>query len=287
MNLNVIDRPNGAAVFEALGIYLDVMRPFIVQNMPVYPGTANVGEQIRGSLPVEMQADFDKRAGEHDGDESLLIDVAHIPHIVKQNWNAGFSNRFGGEWAYVTKMEALAKCRNHVCHPMSTDIADSAARKAFSHIENVSRQIDRPDARDRVTEVRKRLGKGQYATRDVYNAEEVNEVKVEFEAEMQKMMAEIEKLSAELATFRTAAGPPPRMSIASKLGRIVPRVRVNVSIGFGDKPETDPKSAMHRPPEEVIPDLEPSPANANGRLASADQPPNSRGSTSQAVGKHL
>ena len=234
MNVNVIARPNSAAVFSALGVYLDVMRPFVVQKMPVFPGTADACALLRDALPVEMQRDFDKRLVQCNGDESLTIDVTHIPHIVKKNWQLSFSREFGGHWNYVTKMEKLARIRNLVCHPLAEDVSTNQAESVFHCVEKITTQIDRGDACEQVSWIRQRLKDGccsdcpeSHMRIDIAGHEKI-------EMEVRRMQSELAALSQDLSAIRAKPTRSRRSEIASRLGRIVPRVSFRFSVNFGD-----------------------------------------------------
>lgn len=287
LNENLIDRRNGLAVFEALCIYLDAMRPFLFKEMPVHAGTANQATQMKQSLPQEMRSEFDSMLVDNASEPFLPIDVKHVPHIVKDLWHPVFHQYFDDDAKNIDKMHYLAKVRNLVCHPGLSGLDANHAHRTFSTTVRLLRFIDRDDAAEGIESVRERWKAG------AFDDGAGGHTRVDAD-QMQKLVKEVMRLEAiqkglvdELMVLRERSHRPRRVSIASKLRSIVPRVRVNVSVGFGDRPETDAKSALHRPPEEVIPSLEPSPADSNGHLASADQTPDGRASTSQAVGKHL
>ena len=283
MNLDVIERPNGAAVFEALGIYLDVMRPFIVQKMPVFKnGTASARALIRDSIPIDMRRDFDQHLVNRD-DVSLAIEVTHIPHIVNKNWKLGFAREFDDEKIYITRMEALAKSRNLVCHPAAEDVSTNQAESALYCVEKITTQIERHDACERVLKVRQRLESGCCSSCPEPHLQTDATGQADVQREMRRMQVELEALSQELSLYRAKPKITRRAAIASKLGGIVPRVRFHFSVGFGNAPEHDSKSALHRPPEEVIPDLAHATADLNGRLKATDSAAADSASTPQAV----
>ena len=236
MNDNVIARPNSAAVFTALGVYLDVMRPFVVRNMPVYPGTANACALLRDALPAEMQGDFDKRLVQCDGDESLTIDVSHIPHIVRKNWHLSFSREFGGHWNYVTKMEGLAKIRNLVCHPLAEDVTARQAESVFHCVEKITTQIDREDACEQVSSIRQRLKDGCCSDCPESHMRIETDGQEEVEQEMRRMQSELAALSQELSSIRAKPIRSRRSAFASRLSRVVPRVSLRFSVSLGDAP---------------------------------------------------
>ena len=236
MNFKVIARPNSAAVFTALGVYLDVMRPFVVRNMPVYPGTADACALLRDALPAEMQGDFDKRLVQCDGDESLTIDVSHIPHIVRKNWHLSFSREFGGHWNYVTKMEGLAKIRNLVCHPLAEDVTTRQAESAFHCVEKITTQIDREDACEQVSSIRQRLKDGCCSDCPESHMRIETDGQEEVEQEMRRMQSELVALSQELSSIRAKPIRSRRSAFASRLSRVVPRVSLRFSVSLGDAP---------------------------------------------------
>lgn len=236
MNHQVIARPNSNAVFSALGVYLDVMRPFVVQKMPVFRGTADTRALLRDSMPIEMRSEFDKRMVQYEGDESLTIDVTHIPHIVRKNWQYGFSREFNGQRVYITKMEALAKSRNLVCHPSAEDVSTNQAESVFHCVEKITAQIDREDACEQVSWIRQRLKDGCCSDCPEAHMQIDSAGQEDVEREMLRMQAELVALSDELSAIRATPRRSRGSAFASRLGRIVPRVSFRFSVAFGDDP---------------------------------------------------
>lgn len=236
MNDNVIARPNSAAVFTALGVYLDVMRPFVVRNMPVYPGTANACALLRDSLPLEMQGDFDKQLQRHSGDESLTIEVTHIPHIVKRNWDLSFARKFDRNRTYITRMEGLAKYRNMVSHPSAADVSIGQAESVFHCVEKITTQIDREDASAQVSLIHQRLKDGCCSDCPESHMRIESDGQEEVEQEMRRMQSELAALSQELSSIRAKPIRSRRSAFASRLSRVVPRVSLRFSVSLGDAP---------------------------------------------------
>lgn len=280
LNGNLIDRSGGLAAFEALCIYLDAMRPFLFKEMPVHAGTADQATQMKQSLPEEMRSEFDSMLIENASEPFLPIDVKHIPHIVRDCWHPVFHQYFNDDDKNIEKMHYLAKVRNLVCHPGLSELDANHAHRTFSTTARLLRFIERDDAAEDVESVRERWEAG--ATNEKRETVDVAEMEV-LTKEVQRLEAKQADLLAELIVLRKRSDPPRRQSLAARLGRVVPRVRLHFSVGFGDIPEPDHKSALHRPPEEVIPELEPSPADSNGHQSLADRAFTDRGSASQAV----
>ena len=283
MNGNVIDRRGGLAAFEALCIYLDAMRPFLFKEMPVHAGTADQATQMKQSLPEEMRSEFDAMLMQNASEPFLPIDVKHIPHIVKDCWHPVFHQHFGDDDKNIDKMHYLAKVRNLVCHPGLSELDANHTYRTFSTTARLLRFIERDDAVQGVELVRERWEAG-VPDDSMGHCETVDIAEIAgLTKEVKRLEAKQEDLLAELIVLRQRSDPTRRQSIASRLGRIVPRVRFHFSVGFGDRPEPDAKSALHRPPEEVIPDLAHAPADSNGRLKATDPASDDRASASQAV----
>ena len=236
MNFKVIARPNSAAVFTALGVYLDVMRPFVVQNLPVQLGNTKASTLLRDALPEEMRGDFDNRWAQCNGDESLMIDVTHIPHIVRKNWDLSFAREFKGHQSYVAKMVTLAKYRNMVCHPSGADVSLSQAEKAFQCVEKITTQIDRVDACEQVSSIRQRLKDGCCSDCPESHMRIETDGQEEVEQEMRRMQSELAALSQELSSIRAKPIRSRRSAFASRLSRVVPRVSLRFSVSLGDAP---------------------------------------------------
>ena len=270
MNFKVIARPNSAAVFTALGVYLDVMRPFVVQKLPVKLGNTKASTLLRDALPEEMRGDFDNRWAQCNGDESLMIDVTHIPHIVRKNWDLSFAREFKGHQSYVAKMVTLAKYRNMVCHPSGEDVSLGQAEKAFHCVEKITTQIDREDACEQVSSIRQRLKDGCCSDCPESHMRIETAGREEVEQEMLRMQDQLAALSQELSTIRGQSRSPRRSVLASRLARMVPRVSFRFSVSLGDAPsQMSEESAEAEPLDNSELTVEPSSSNGhvNGRLS--------------------
>lgn len=256
MNVQVVDRPNGTAAFAALGIYLDVMRPFLVHNLPVFKnGTATERELIRDSIPVEMRRDWDKQVVHRD-DVSLAIELTHIHHIVRKNWRHGFSEKFGGDWSYVEKMEGLSKLRNLVCHPLAADVSQKQAESVFFCVEKITRRINRHDASAKVSEVRERLESGWYQACPEALARLSSSQGADIQAELEGMRLRMGELTAELAELRQRANRSRSSRFVAGLRRALPRVRIDFPYASGDIPTPRGASAEYEPADEGKSDVE-------------------------------
>lgn len=268
LNIQVIDRPNGTAVFAALGIYLDVMRPFVVQNMPVFKnGTATERELIRDSIPVDMRRDWDKQIVVRD-DVSLAIELTHLPHIVRKNWRHGFSEKFGGDRGYLEKMEGLSKLRNLVCHPLAADLSLKQAESAFFCVEKITGRINRHDASAKVSEVRERLVAGWYQACPDALAQLSSSEGADIQAELEGMRLRMGELTAELAELRQLANRSRSSRFMAGLRRALPRVRIDFPYASGNFPVPRDASAEYEPADEGKSDAEVAEvaSSSNGRV---------------------
>ena len=289
MNINVVDRRNGVAVFEALGIYLDVMRPFVVQNLPTFPGTADAHALCRDSLPLEMRSAFDKHLLNQGGDLLLTLDVTHIAHVVDKQWMFGFDQRLGNERRFVTKMQDMAKVRNKICHPSDSDITIKQADSAFYCAEQILEKIGRPDAVEQVQQVRDRLHSGCCNECPTSHAASINTE--EIEVEVARLKSEMDEISASLAEYRAREIRTPS-GVRARLGRLLPKVRFQFSFGVGGEspgPEdtrthdaeieaVEPKPVSQPPPQKVRAEKA-ARASGNGHTSDPDASGSSNGHT--------
>ena len=115
-----IDRPNKKALTEALDIYRDSMRPFIIRNIKRIPGR-KVEDAIGSALRDDQYNQFTQnlREGRSVAD---AIDIGDFPHIIKRHWRDVFRDAFAPGARPLDTMYAITKARNAASHPPEDDI---------------------------------------------------------------------------------------------------------------------------------------------------------------------
>lgn len=146
-------RPNEAYLQEAVSVYRDAMRPFIVREFKKQRGV-KPEEAIRQSLSPAKLDLFDRnlRAG---GLESA-IDVNDFPAIVQRNRDA-FQSCYDRNPAFLSKLWDVVEGRNAVAHPGNQDLDGEFVRTRLSIIVEVLGIIGAAASQSQVEKVRDRL----------------------------------------------------------------------------------------------------------------------------------
>lgn len=113
-------KPNKKVLSEAIDIYRDAMRPFIVRNLKQVPGS-NLEETVKRSLQGRQKDEFCRNVERHQDVESA-IDVGFFPILLRRNWEDAFAFRFQGEKMIENELWMIREARNEVYHPPADDI---------------------------------------------------------------------------------------------------------------------------------------------------------------------
>ncbi len=123
-------RPNRDCLREAVDVYRDAMRPFIIRELKKQRGM-KPEEVIRQSLPPAKQDQFVKSLSQH-GLESA-IDVNDFPAVVQRNRDA-FRTCYDRNPAFLSKLWDVVEGRNLVAHPGDHDLEKEWVRTRLSII---------------------------------------------------------------------------------------------------------------------------------------------------------
>ena len=144
MEDRVIERPNRKAMSDALDIYRDVMRPFIVRCLKrVFPGRVEI--EMRRAFREEQrdkqlrQFDGNRRSGRSIGDS---IDINDFPWIVGYHWQEVFSREIKRGSVVIDVLSLIAEIRNEEAHPGSRDMDSEYVRARLYDVSSVLRDID-------------------------------------------------------------------------------------------------------------------------------------------------
>ena len=133
--MNPPKRPNQDALYQALNIYRDAMRPFILRNLKTVQG-----------LPPE-----DRFQNEAD------IDIGDFPHLFRRYWHNAFEQRFDPDRDVRSAIGIITEARNQVSHPGTEDIDPSYALSRLHDIADVLGQINAPEQKREVESIRDKL----------------------------------------------------------------------------------------------------------------------------------
>ena len=146
------ERPNKKALADALDIYRDAMRPFIVRCLKRIRGR-RVDDCIRAALRDGQYNRFEQSTCEgRSVDEA--IDINDFPQIVKVYWGDVFRDAFGPSRGMVDTLYTIAEARNRVSHPENQDIDLKYAGDCLRDIARVLVDINEPEPAQAVEGIR-------------------------------------------------------------------------------------------------------------------------------------
>ena len=127
-----VKRPNQDALYQALNIYRDAMRPFILRNL----------KTVHGLAPE------DRFQNEAD------IDIANFPHLLRRYWRDAFEQRFDPDRDVRSAVGLITEARNKVAHPQTEDFTPEYALSRLHEIADMLGQINAPEQKGEVETIR-------------------------------------------------------------------------------------------------------------------------------------
>ncbi len=143
--MTTVERPNNDALTQAVNIYRDAMRPFIVRCLRQVRGS-KVDDLIRGALRDRQTEDFDSRLKWHSGNVEASIDVDDFPTIIQKLWRQAFERQLAEDRTILNRFWLVKAARDQVSHPGSTDVQAADTVNHLYQISTVLRQISAPRA---------------------------------------------------------------------------------------------------------------------------------------------
>ena len=139
-NYAVTQRPNQEVLIRGLNLYLDVMRPFILDTLEQAYGP-NLEEHIKASLNPETASNFERDLARNRGLLVETLDVNHFRQIVEHYWDGCYSNKFGHDRTVFGTLSWIASARNQAAHPGTQDIDPDQVTAAFNNIAKVLNMV--------------------------------------------------------------------------------------------------------------------------------------------------
>ena len=168
-----IDRPNKQALINAIDIYRDEMRAFIVWCLKRVRGR-KIEDCIKSALRDDQYNQFQQNRDAELSIESS-IDIGDFPQIVQAHWRDAFGNAFKTDGNVQNDMYAIIEARNKVSHPDTQDIELDYAENCLKKISKILTEINKPEQSQVVMDIRNGLlpfktpaHKFQQGGRDVY-----------------------------------------------------------------------------------------------------------------------
>lgn len=152
--MNTIERPNRAVLSDALDIFRDVMRPFIINALKRVRGKS-VEDAIYDALSSYQANEFRHRLQVNGGNVEAAIDIGYFPNLVRRNWKREvFGDQFLADMSVQDKLRIIVQARNHVSHPETDDLDPEYTRGSLYHIAEVLGKINASEAKGKVEKLR-------------------------------------------------------------------------------------------------------------------------------------
>ena len=148
-------RPNRDALSEAIDIYRDAMRPFILRRLRQVRGTT-IDKAITFALG-DRRADEVNQKVRQGARIEAIIDVNDFPHLVQRHWRAAFAEACSGDRSIQSELWLITGARNQVSHPGVQDLEAQYTVAHLYHIANVLGAINAPEQKKTVEDIRARL----------------------------------------------------------------------------------------------------------------------------------
>ncbi len=153
--MQTTNRPNQDALRQAVDIYRDAMRPFIVRQLKRVRG-ASVEELIGRRLGDRQADEFYRRLSENKDIESA-IDLNYFPKVIRDNWRAVFAQQFNGDLTVQSTLWLIKTARDQIAHPGTQDIEAEYTRVHLYHIADLLGRINALDEKQAVETIRDNL----------------------------------------------------------------------------------------------------------------------------------
>ena len=151
--MTTIERPIKKALGDALDIYRDAMRPFVIRNLKRVPGK-NLEDAIGAVLRDGQYNRFRENLQDGRSVEDA-IDIGEFPQLIHRYWHDVFRAAFRRDMPSLgAVLHAVTEARNRVAHPDGKDIELDYAKNALNDIAAVLAEINAPDRRREVEAIR-------------------------------------------------------------------------------------------------------------------------------------
>ena len=153
--MQTTNRPNRDALRQAIDIYRDAMRPFIVRRLKQVQG-AKVEELIARGLGDRQADEFYQQLEKHSDIESA-IDLNYFPQVFRENWHNAFAQPFNNDLSVQSTLWLIKTARDQIAHPGTQDIDAEYTRTYLYHIADLLGRINAPGEKNTVEAIRDAL----------------------------------------------------------------------------------------------------------------------------------
>ena len=133
--MNSAKRPNQDALYQALNIYCDAMRPFILRNL----------KTVQGLSPEDQ---FQNEAD---------IDFGDFPHLFRKYWHDTFKQCFDPDRDVRSAVGIITEARNNTFHTETEDLTSGYALARLHEIADILGQINAPEQKQKVEAIRDKV----------------------------------------------------------------------------------------------------------------------------------
>jgi predicted AAA+ superfamily ATPase len=152
-----VERPNRNALSEALDIYRDAMRPFIVRSLRRVRG-ARIENIIAHLLNDYQSQQFQGNLRRNPGNIEAAIDINDFPTLISRGWRGAFQNEFpSGDKSVKNAAWQIMEARNSVSHPGTQDLDAEFVRSRLFDIADTLGKINAPQQKAEVERIRDEL----------------------------------------------------------------------------------------------------------------------------------
>ena len=130
--MNSKKRPNQEALYKALSIYRDTMRPFILRNLSTL-------ERLPIKDRFQNEAEFD---------------IGDFPHLFRKYWESAFERHFDPHRDVRSAVGIIREARNKTFHPDTEDFTWDYASSRLYEIADILGQINAPEQKREVEAIR-------------------------------------------------------------------------------------------------------------------------------------
>ena len=162
--MQTTNRPNEDALRQAVDIYRDAMRPFIVRQLKRVPGST-VEELIGRGLGDRQADEFYRRLDENNDIESA-IDLNYFPKVIRDNWRGAFAQQFKDDLTVQSTLWLIKTARDQIAHPGTQDIEAEYTRVHLYHIADLLGRINASKEKQTVEGIRDNLFTGPESRRE-------------------------------------------------------------------------------------------------------------------------
>ena len=153
--MQTTNRLNRDALMQAVDIYRDAMRPFIVRQLRRVRGQ-RVEELIGRGLGDRQADEFYRRLAENNDVESA-IDLNYFPKVIRDNWRGAFAQQLNDDPSVQNMLWLIKTARDQIAHPGTQDIETEYTRVHLYLIADLLGRINAPDEKQAVEAIRDNL----------------------------------------------------------------------------------------------------------------------------------